>query len=305
MHLSPARKGELFIFTEAFLWSFFPVMTLLSYGTLMPLSSAAISTFISSLFFALVLTIRKRWHEILEQSAWMDILLTSVLIGVIFYGLLFTALRSTTAGNAAIMGQMEVFFSFLILGVFLKHERITLPHLLGGAAMVLGAMLILLPQGSGWHVGDLLVMLATAIAPLGNVFTQRARRIVSAETILFVRSIISGLCFFLLSVFMESLPSFDAAISSAMFLFLNGFLLLGFSKILWIEATNLIPITKAISLASIGPFFTLLFAYLLLHEQMTPIQALGFLPIFIGVLLLTQKFPGEKTESMKILGDPH
>lgn len=165
MSISPTKKGELYIFAEAILWSLFPVLTILSFDKLTPLFSASLSTLVSSLFFGIMLTLRKRWHELTVQAAWKDILLTSLLIGVVFYGLVFTALKYTTAGNAAIMGQMEVFFSFLILGVLWQHEKIIIPHVIGGVLMVVGALLILLPYSSGWHGGDLLVILAAAIAP--------------------------------------------------------------------------------------------------------------------------------------------
>ncbi len=283
------RKGECYIFLEAFLWSLFPVITIVSYGKLSPLFTAGISTFISSIFFALMLFLRGRWRELWVREAWGDILATSFILGAVFYGLLFTALRSTTAGNAAIIGQMEVFFSFFILGIILKHEHFHLPHFLGGIFMVLGAALVLYPNATGWRTGDLLVLLTTIIAPFGNYYMQRARKRVNAETILFVRSLVGGCFLFLLAFVLEPLPSMNAVLSSWILLFVNGFVLLGFTKILWIEATILLSITKAISLSSVGPFFTLVLAYFILQERVTVLQVMGLLPIVLGVMLLTRR----------------
>ena len=51
----------------------------------------------------------------------------------------------------------------------------------------------------------------------------------------------------------------------------------------------LLSITKAISLSSVGPFFTLVLAYFILHERATVLQVTGLLPIVLGVVLLTRK----------------
>ena len=62
---------------------------------------------------------------------------------------------------------------------------------------------------------------------------------------------------------------------------------MGFSKILWIEGIHRIPVGKAVSLEAINPAFTLILAYFILHEIPTKWQIFGFLPIFIGVLFVT------------------
>ena len=286
---SRERNGELFILTEVLLWSIFPVITILALGTISPFYAASISTLIAAVFFASVITIKRQWHHLLRRQAWKPIFLASLFVGCFFYAFIFLGLRYTTAGNASILSLMEVFFSFVILGVLLKHEHILPSHFLGSLLMVIGAGLILLPNVSGWHHGNLLVILATFFAPWGNRYAQQARKIVSAETIMFCRSVISGLFLLTLAVIFESTPSRGALLASTSFLLVNGILLMGLSKIFWLEGIARLPITKAISLSSLAPAFTLIVAYMVLHESVTSIQILGFLPIVIGVSLLTKK----------------
>lgn len=288
--------GELCIYGEAILWSLFPVITILSLSTLTPILSAGLSTLTSSLFFASILTLKGRWHEIAIRSAWKPIFLTTLFIGIIFYALFFLGLRSTTAGNASIMALMEVFFSFLILACVWKKEPFDVVHIFGALAMAIGALLILSPKAAGWHRGDLLIMAATAFAPVGNHYTQQARKIVSAEMILFLRSLISGLFLIILALMIETPPSTKALTDSAGFIAINGTMLLGLSKILWIEGAHRLPITKAISLSSIAPLFTLIFAYFLLGERITLLQIGSLLPIFLGVHLLTKQVRGRARE---------
>jgi len=289
MKLQSHRLGEMSILAGALLWSLFPVVTILSYSTLTPLFTAAIATLFAAPFFALLLTLKGQWPLLLVRRAWKDILLTTFYIGILFYGFMFLGLKTTTAGNAAIMGQMETFFAFLLLGYWLHHERVMPAQLAGGMAMVLGAALILLPKADSWHPGDWLIVLATAFAPLGNKHAQAAREIVSSEVIMFYRSILSGLFLLLLAFVVEPRPELRALSASIGFLAINGFLLLGLSKILWIEGINRITITEATALTSITPLFTLLFAFLFLHERVTVLQIAGFLPIALGVVLLMKK----------------
>lgn len=289
MHLTSGRKGELCIFLSALLWGLFPVITILTFSGTGPLYSAALSTLASAVFFAVLLTIRRQWSFVHERRAWKPILLTTLYIGIIFYGLVFTGLRYTNAGNGAIMSLMEVFFSFLILGLLIRHEQLVVRHLFGGICMVGGVGLILLPNVSGWHAGDLLILLATACAPLGNKYTQEARQTVTAEFVLFWRGLLSGLFLLALAYALEPLPARHVIVQSLSFFLVNGILLLGLSKILWIEGVHRIPITKAVSLEVIAPLFTLIVAFFVLHEKVTVLQMAGLLPIVAGVFLLTKK----------------
>ena len=280
------------ILLSALLWSTFPVVTILSFGTLAPLFSAGVSTLLAGAFFAAMLTWKHEWPLLLKRAAWRDILQTTLLIGVIFCGLMFIGLKHTSAGNGAILSLMEVFFSFVILGAITRHEPLLPRTMIGGACMVFGALLVLIPQGTGgWQSGDLLIIAATAFAPLGNRATQRARKIVTANVIMFVRSVVSGCFLLLLAWLFEPHPDADAFFSALTYLLLNGILLLGCSKILWVEGIHRIPITKAISIEAVTPLFTLLVAWLVLFETPSILQVTSLVPIAAGMWLLT-KSPG-------------
>lgn len=297
MSLNCNRPGEAYILLSACLWSTFPVITILSFGTLSPFLSAGMSTLFAAVFFACLLTAKREWPLLLKREAWKDILLTTLCIGVAFYGLLFTGLRYTTAGNAAILSLMEVFFSFVILGLLLRHEPLFTRTIIGAACMVLGALFVLLPRGTGgWHAGDVLVIAATAFAPLGNRASQRARKLVTTNVIMFLRSVISGIFLLLLAKLFEPPVAISAVFASLGFLLINGIFLLGLSKILWIEGIHRIPITRAISIESITPLLTLLVAWFVLYESPSVLQVASLVPIAAGMVLLTKS--SRRTQEM-------
>ena len=168
-------------------------------------------------------------------------------------------------------------------------EQVTTRKVVGALTMVIGAIIIFSPKTSSLNIGDFIILGATVFAPLGNYFQQKARKKVSSSVLLFMRSIISSIFLFVIASFVYQAPVFSDFLGSWIFLFINGFLFLGLSKIFWVEAIHRIPITKAISLATITPVFTLIFAFFILKEVPSLWQLIGIVPIMLGSLLIVQK----------------
>lgn len=288
--LSEKQQGEFAAYGAALLWSFFPIVTVLTVSSLPPLYSAAMGTALSALFFACMLAWRNHWAELRTRTAWRDMLLATFFIGIVFYALVFFGYRFTTPGNGALVSLLEILFTFVVVHLLWKHEHVVPVHALGGAFMFVGAAVILLPgRSEGWNVGDILILLATLSAPIGNIYAQRARRLVSADTLMFVRSVLSALFLFALAILLEPVPAFSAIRASVWLLLLNGILLLGLSKILWLEAIHRLSIAKTVALTAIEVLLTLVLAYVLLGQAITTEQALSIVPMLLGVFLLTRK----------------
>ncbi len=287
MDISKSRQGELFLLGEILLWSIFPIVTLLTYNSLTPLSSLALSTFFASVFFGLILTKKGLWREILIPGILGQIIYPALFIGVFFYILNFTGLKYTTAGNASLVGQMEIFFSYLLFNVW-KKENLDRNHLVGIFLMLVGACFILLPKSTHFAWGDGIILFSTLFAPMGNFYQQKLRKKISAYTIMFWRSFLSFpviLAVALITGQGFSLPEFYR---SFWLIILSGIFLMGISKILWIEAIHRVSVVKANALACIRPLFTLILAYFFLKEIPTLWQIVALLPLAAGVILLTR-----------------
>src|SRR3989338_5937996 len=263
MKLTQERQGEGIIFFEAILWGLFPVVTILSFSSLSPLVSLAWSTLFSALFFGIVLFVKGTWRQLTLTSALPDILRLTLVLGIVYYALIFTGLKFTSAGNVSIIALTEVLFSFLLFHVW-RSNYIPKEHIFGAVLVLVGAVIVLYPNVTSFNIGDLLILVSAAIAPIGNFFQQRARKQVSGETIMFIRAIISTPFLFLLAFLFTGHDVTTSLKTTIPFLLLNGVVLLGFSKLLWIEGIHRISVTKATALASISPFITLLFAWFLL-----------------------------------------
>lgn len=280
------RKGELLAILHAILWATFPVITILSYALLSSLVSLAWSTLFATVFFAGILSYRKKWSELKSLRLWKYGFFVALFIGVLHYGFFFIGLESTTAGNAAILGQFEVFTAFILFNI-VRREPISPEYILGSVLMVLGAAIVLARDFSHFNIGDIFVLIATFCAPAGNLFQQKAREIASSESIMFLRSALSAPPIFLMAYFLNADTSLQLVYNSLPILFLIGIMFLGASKMVWIESIHRISITKSTALGSMAPLITLGLAWLILHQTPNLWQLTSLVPLLFGVLLLT------------------
>lgn len=285
MSITKEKQGELFIFGEALLWSLFPVITILSYSKLSPLVSLGGSALFASVFFAIVITVKKRWQEMKTSSVIKDVFLTTLILGIAYYILYFFALSFTSAGNASIMALTGIFFNYVFFHL-LRKEPFPFLRILGASLMIIGALIVFYPKMDEFRGGELLVLLASSLVPIGNFFMQRARKSVSGDTIMFIRSIGTALVILPLALLLQNDFHLNDLGGSLWFFVINGVFLMGLSKIFWIEGIHRITITKASALESTAPLFTLFFAWMLLNIKPTIWQVLAFIPMFLGVLLL-------------------
>src|SRR3989338_11346847 len=284
--MNKERAGELFIFSEVATWGLFPVITVLSFKAVPSMISLALSTFFSSIFFLLIVLFRGKLHELKNILLWKYVLGIVLFIGVLFYAFYYFGLTKTTPGNAGLIGLFEIFTSYLFFNL-IRKEHFSFESKIGAALMILGAIIVLVPNFSSVNFGDFFIIIATFCAPLGNFLQQKAKLISSTETILFLRSIIATPFLLLLAyVFGQHLQFFQIQ-ESFLFLALNGFILFGLSKIFWLEGISRISVTKANAISSLSPLLTLFVAWLVLHQIPTIWQITSLIPFFFGVLLLT------------------
>jgi len=286
--MNEERKGEIFVILGAFFWGLFPVITILSFTNLFPLASLAWSTLFAAVFFAVILTIKKSWKDVLNKEALRYMVWVVFFTSILYYVFTFSGLQYTSAGNASIIGLTEILFSFTLFHIWHKHY-ISKEHIIGACLMLVGATIVLYPNLSGFRLGDVLILAAAFVAPMGNFFQQKARKIIRSEAILFIRSICAiPFIFFIAHILKQDSTFFDLQ-QSIILVLVNGIILLGLSKIFWVEAIHRVSVTKANALSSVNPVITLIFAWLLLGDIPTIWQLLAPIPMIFGIILLSQR----------------
>ncbi|KUJ75827.1 hypothetical protein AVO42_11160 [Thiomicrospira sp. XS5] len=280
-------KGEAYSLALSILEAHFPIFAFFTVSALGALHAYFYSLLVATVVLIIWFLARGKRHELKRTEAYKNLALTSLFLTTLF-ALVFLALQTTSPSHVAIILFLQVLFSYLFLGRR-PGETLDRTHLIGVILMTGGAMIVLFPDKFTLVLGDGLALLAAAIAPIANFFQKRARAQVSSETILMTRSLIALPFVYLLAVTFETTPSWAAIEAQWLWLFLTGFLVFFISKIFWVEALHLLPITKVNALFAFSPLLTLVLAYFYLNEVPTWSQILGGLPIIIGSYFITQK----------------
>jgi len=280
------REGEFLMLGLSLLESWFPILSIVAMSYVGALHTYMYSLIIAFFFYMAIMYKRDRFQELKNKDAYPDLLLTTFLITTIFT-LIFIGMRYTTAGNMAVIVFLQVLFSYLYFNV-LGKEKMDSIHLVGAVIMTIGALIILVPSDLNFNKGDLLILLASAIAPFVNLYQKRAREYCSAETILGFRTVVGFPFVAALAYFLEPAVSYENFMSVLPYLFLIATGIYVAAKIMWIEALNRISITKLSAMLALLPVFTLFFAYLYLGEVPEFRQMMGILPVLLGGYLVTK-----------------
>ena len=288
--MTKEREGEILMVGLAILESWFPIFSIVSMSYIGALHTYTYSLLIALAFFIMIMFKRDRFKELKNKEAYKDLLLTSFWITSLF-ALVFVGMRYTTAGNMAVIIFLQLLFAYLYFNVFGKEKMHTL-HVWGALIMGIGALIILIPDELTFNKGDLLILVAAAIAPFANLYQKRAREFCSSETILGFRTLV-GLPFIALMAWaFEPAVRYDAFVSALPSLLFIGILIYVVSKIMWIEALHRTSITKLSAMLGLVPMMTLIFAYFYLNEVPELRQVLGIIPVLAGGYLITKPVEG-------------
>lgn len=206
MTIPNKRQTEGILFLKNILSGLFPVLTVIAYTNyLSPLTTLAWSYLVATIFFAIILTARKEWKKnIANIRAIKDIALTVLFIAIGYHVLYYISLSYTSPQNVALIGLTEAAFSFIIIGMIAKKEPVSATHLVGAMLMLFAAGIILFNNTrASLNIGDLLMLCAAIIAPIGNIFAKKALHQVSIFYLMLLRSLAGAIIFFCASMIFE------------------------------------------------------------------------------------------------------
>jgi drug/metabolite transporter (DMT)-like permease len=284
--MTEGQKGNAYIIFEGLIWSLFPIVTILGLKGVPSIVGLFWATLFSAVFFLAIIIVRGKWQELKNLQVWKYSFGVAIFIGVIFYGLFFYGLTKTVSANGAIVALFEVATSYILFQVIHK-EFISRKQILGIIFATFGALLIFIPKFGHFYGGDIFILLATFFAPFGNWYQQKARNIASSETIMLIRNIITIPFLLILTILIGTSPFVRLPGNTIWWLLLNGILIFGLSKLLWVEGIHRMTVTKALAINSLSPFFTIIFAWILIGDSPTPAQLLSLPLLVIGIFLLT------------------
>ena len=203
--------------------------------------------------------------------------------------LLFAGLAMTSAGRAAILFNMQPFFTLLLLPLFVPAERLTLRRWLGTGVAFLGVALVLAERGTagGSLLGDALVLLG-ALGWTGNVILNKTMpREVSPVAVIFWNAAGAVAVFGILSLAFEPEAAWNfsaAAFASVLYM---GMITASLGFVLFVWLTNSYSASRVNVFVFLSPVFGVLTGWAVLGEPITLIQALGAVGVAGGILVVS------------------
>lgn len=290
MNISKKRQAEGILFLKNIFSGLFPVLTVIAYTNhLSPFNTLAWSYVVATIFFAIILTVKKEWRKnVTNVQAIKDIALATLFIAVGYHLLYYVALSFTSPQNVALISLTEAAFSFIIIGWITKKEPVSSAHLFGAVLMLFAAGIVLFNnRQTSLNIGDLFILCAAIIAPIGNIFAKKALHQVSLFYLMFLRSLTGAIIFFFAAFIFEETIPLEVIFKSVPYLLYSGLIFLGLMKVVNLFSFKRTSVTHTISFNSLAPVFTFVFAWIFLNNAPTNVQLFAIVPSFVGLFLLT------------------
>ncbi|GLS84431.1 DMT family transporter [Paraferrimonas haliotis] len=245
-----------------------------------------------SLFYKQILKFQYR------SGDWKLLLLMSFCEPCLYFVLESQALLYTSASQAGMMTAMAPILTAIVAYVFIK-ERLNRRGMLGFLLAMVGVIWLSLAGESDEHapnplLGNLLELAAMLAAAIYAVCLKLLCQRYSALTLTALQALVGSLFFVPLALYSggEWQLHRDGLLA---ILYLGAFVTLG-AYLLYNYAISQIPLTQAVVYINLIPVFTLVLAFVLLGERLTPWQMLGAGLVLIGVVIAQPKKSTQQPE---------
>jgi len=285
------RLGYVFALLSALTFGLVSAIAKPLVGSVNPLLLASFVYLISAV--ALTPIAQKTKSESMKKRDYYLILLISLFGAVIAPSLYFSGLIHTSASDAALLANGEVFFSVLLAMIFFKEKL----HRLGYVSMLLILVgLIIVTTNLDFsdftleqiHYQDVLVITSMLFWALDNNLSRIIAQKLNSAKIVQIKSAIGGTSLFLITVFWFKIP-LNLDMSQIPAIILLG--TVGFASSLYFFLNGLkhIGTIRTIMIFSLSSVFGLVSAFILLGEQISYYQIIAAGIMFGGVYLMNKK----------------
>lgn len=239
------------------------------------------------------------WRKLLkfhyQSGDWKLLLLLVAAEPCLYFIFEALALQYTTAGQAGMITSLAPLLT-AVIAFFVLKEKISKIASLGLGIAIIGVLVL----GSEGHssetapnpmLGNSLEFLAMLCAAVFSICLKILSERYSALTMTALMSFTGMLFFTPIALLQGNAWSWDAQGLTAI-VFLGGFVTIG-AYLLYNYAISHMPVTRAAGFINLIPVFTLVLAYLILDERLSPMQIGACAIVMFGVGLSQFKSKGE------------
>ena len=278
--------GIIAVLFAALMWAIEPVITKLSYAQSDFLQTSMVRAFVISIFsFILIVATKKK--VIIKDKQTLSALTYVALIGTLVADLIYYfAMASIPVVNAVLLGHLQPVFVILIGFFVLKTDKLQKFGYIGVFLLMLSAILVTtrtidravhLNIGT---IGDALVLLATITWATTAIATRKYLTQLDASVITFYRFFLASVVFVFLIPFVNlSVNAYQILVGIVVALGTLGYYI-GLKRLKAAQVSGL-ELAAPVFAAGIG--------YLVLAENVTMLQVVGMLLLFLGIYCISRK----------------
>lgn len=216
-----------------------------------------------------------------------------LLNNTLYLGLSFSGLQTVSAGLATVIASANPLLTALLAHGVLG-ERLS-PRKLLGLGLGLGGVLFIMRHriqgGTDDGLGILLVGLGTTAMAAGTVLFKKARLQGSLLPVNALQLLAGGLGLLPVALLVEDTRAFHV---DARFLLSQAYLALVISVVamlVWFRLLQMTSASTASALHFLNPCIGMFLGWLILGEQVFPVDFAGILPVALGIALVTRQSP--------------
>ena len=285
--MSEKHIGVLIVLIAGLMWAIEPVLAKLSYVDSTFLQTLSIRAFVITLFsFIYVIIIKKKKLQV--NRAQFTVLWYIALVGTLCADFLyFYALTTIPVLNAVLLGHLQPIFIIILAFFLLKTDAPNVYDYAGIAVMMISALLVTtrtienalsLSFGS---LGDVVVLLATFAWASTAIAMSKYLRNVDAGIITFYRFFFASIVFAV--IFLTDIPSIITLYQ------IGVGIVVAIGTICYYEGLQRLKAAQVSGLELSAPVFAAVIGYFVLAENVTALQLIGILLLFLGIYFLSKK----------------
>jgi drug/metabolite transporter (DMT)-like permease len=270
---------------------------------LMPSISKPILLNVNPLFFTAIVTLapaalftpvsmRSTENKRLKKNGYFFLVAAAIcgsLLGVYLY---FVGLQQTTASDAALLANGEMVFTVLIASIFFgerlsRKGKFSLIIIAVGIVTVITNLQFSASLSTLFEPGNLLILAATLLWGIDNNLTSAISQRVNVARIIQLKALISGIG--LMAVALAAQMATTNSLSSLIQVIAFGLVIFSGAVFLSVETLKRLGAITTTIVFPINSIFGLVFAFVLLAENISLLQIFSVFLMLFGIYMLTRK----------------
>lgn len=285
------KEGIIFVIITILIAGALPIIIKYGTGLINPLFFAAFSSLIAGIFLFKIAVLKGNWKILIDKRYFFFFLIIGF-FGITLSNICFFFGVTLTSGiNSSILLQIEPLYAIFI-GYILLNEKITRKQIFFTVIIMLGTLVVIYRERFIFNWGDLLVLLTPLCWQIAHFLSKRLmtnHQEITPMLIATARTLYGGVFLFVLSS-LKGMNQYDKlGVKAVLWILLfQGIIGFALHYSIWYEAIKRLNLSKATTLVSVYPTFSIALARFILKEVPNLYQITGFAIIILGIFGLSR-----------------